>query len=137
MPRSVPVGAEGEWLPRGTTPEHLQSRQFEGVTEAPDDFQLPPEKQAYYDARDAAEEHKQKMAGMGVQERHEYMRGLREELNDRVPKPGDFDTPLKRDLPPIANRGPAPPRQPKPPSMRSQANRIGRLARRSRGSRRR
>lgn len=99
-------------------------------------FDLPPEKDAYYSASAAAEEHKAKMASMGVAERHEYMRGLREGLNDKVPKPGDFDNPLRKDQP----KEPAQPRAPRQrdPLVVAHQNtkRIKALARTARGRRR-
>lgn len=120
-----PPGEKGEWRPPSPP---LHPGQF-GETDAP--FDLPPEKNAYYEGSAAAEEHKTKMEGMGVAERHEYMRGLRE-VNSTVPKPGDFDNPLTKDMPrpPAARRG----RNPVVVS-RQNAKRIKGLARKARGRR--
>jgi hypothetical protein len=98
---------------------------------------LAPEKEAYYSGTSAGEELREKMKGMSVKERHEHMRGLRETLNDNVPKPGDFDTPLKRDLPPAANQGPRQPRARRVvdpvAAQRAQTKRMMSLARMARG----
>jgi hypothetical protein len=120
----------------------VPNRNVHFSTGAHDDppFDLPPAKDAYYTASAAAEEHKAKMAGMGTAERHEYMRGLREGLNDKVPKPGDFDNPLKKDLPQSATRGPAEPRAPRQRdplvAARQNTRRLKSLAKTARGRRR-
>jgi hypothetical protein len=96
-------------------------------------FDLPPEKEAYYSGTSAGEKLKEQMKGMSVKERHEHMRGLRETLNDSVPKPGDFDNPLRKDQP----KEPRQPRRRDPQVVARQASRqISSLARRSRGRRR-
>jgi len=103
---------------------------------------LPPEKEAYYSAAAAGQEHKDKMATMSVTERHEYMRGLREALKDgQGPKRGDLDNPLQKDMPkqPAARRQAAP-RQPTPQQQvraaMSTARKLHALSRKAKGRRR-
>lgn len=120
--------AVGEWRPEAP----LHPGQF--GDDPP--FDLPPEKEAYYGGAKAGAELKDQMKGMSVKERHEHMRGLRETLNDTVPKPGDFDNPLRKDQP-REPRQPRAPRQRDPLVVaRQNTKRIKALARTARGRRR-
>jgi len=130
-------------------PSHLSPAQFGFEEETPEDrearlarvrsandFDLPPEKDAFYAAARAGQEHRDRMAAMSVQERHEYLRGLREGLKDGDrPKQGDLDNPLKKDMPkePKAQRAPAAPR---PVDPMVKIRKIQSLARKAKGRRR-
>ena len=103
-------------------------------------FDLSPEQSTYYDALEATDEHQAKMASMGVAERNQYMRGLREGLNPGVPKRGDFNNPLKKDIPKEA-AAPRPAPAPKPGPTRSQklmdlSRKLEKLARLANGKKR-
>lgn len=88
-------------------------------------FDLPPDKEAYYEGAEKAEEHQEKMKGMTAVQRRQYIRGLREGLQGPTPKRGDFDNPLKKDQP----REPAPPKERNPMAdirkLRSLARKAG------------
>jgi hypothetical protein len=123
----------------------VPNRNVHFSTGAHDDppFDLPPEKEAYYSGTSAGEKLREQMKGMSVQERHEHMRGLRETLNDSTPKPGDFDNPLRKDLPREATQGPREPAAPRQPRRRDPVvvarqnrTRIKGLARKAKGRRR-
>lgn len=114
-----------------------------GPEPTPDEsFDLPPDKAAYYDGLDEAQKHQDKMKGMGVAERNQYTRALREGLSPAdkngvpTPKRGDINNPLKKDMP----KEPAAPRQARQRdpqvAARAQSRRISALARKSRGRKR-
>lgn len=118
---------------------NLSGDQFGGSKpEAPDDFQLPPDREAYYAGQSAGEAHREALAKLkGSAAKNNYTKGLREGLvqND-PPKRGDIDHPLKRDQP----KPPRAPRQPRQvdPVRQAQrtAKRIGSLSRMAKGRRR-
>ena len=96
------------------------------------DFTLPPDKEAFYDALEQADEHRRKMKVMTPVERNEYMRGLRTGLQGDKGPPGDLDNPLKKDMP----KEPVAPRQPKPPNPMTTVRKMRSLARMAKGRRR-
>jgi len=117
---------------------NLQHRQFGSDEEREafaksQDFGLPPEQEAYHAALSEGDAHREKMAGMTVAERHQYMRGLRESINGPTPKKGDLDNPLKKDQP----KEPAAPRPAGPGSRNHMVTvrQLGKLARKAKGRR--
>lgn len=108
-----------EWVPPEPT-SNLNPDQFKD-----EPFDLSPEQTAYYDALDAADAHRERMAGMSVAERNQYNRGLREGLTGPIPKRGDFNNPLNKDMP----KEPAPPKEPKAPKPVDPMVRIRKIQR--------
>ena len=117
----------------------LSHRQFASDEEREEfarqhDFGMPEEKAPYWDAKREGESHKEKMAGMSVAQRNEYLRGLREGLGMAgAPKAGDLDNPLKKDMP-------KPPPAPRVTGMGSRnpmvkVRHLNKLARRAKGRR--
>ena len=65
-----------------------------------DSFDLPEEHRPYVEAVKHGEKLREILDALPAGRRHEFMRGLRETLNDDIPKRGDFDNPLQKDAPP-------------------------------------
>jgi len=130
------IGPRQSLSPRQFPTEDAADEERKAQARKDADFELPPEREAYYEARTAADIHRERLAAMSVKERHEYMRGLRVGLagDGSKSKKGDLDNPLRKDLP-KEPRAPRPPAAPRPPSPTAQLRRMQALARKARGRR--
>jgi hypothetical protein len=98
-------------MPNGPGVPNRNAHFATGAHEDDPPFDLPPEKEAYYEAARVGDEHRERMASMSPAERNNYMKGLREGLGmTGAPKRGDLDNPLKKDQPkePVASRATGP-----------------------------
>lgn len=124
----------------GEIRDYLGPGKEEEETVAPDDFSLPPEREAYYKGVKEAAAHREAADSLKGEARRQYLAGLEEGIRgDTPPKRGDAQNPRIKDMP-KEPRQPRAGRQPRPGAeiRRAQANarHWSALARKARGRRR-